>query len=72
MAKLIIATPNTNSWMFRFKFKQNWFSLQPPGHLQLFNLKNLSNVLHKQGIRDRTEAKHQYEMSFTYMQQVKQ
>ena len=47
--KLIIATPNTKSWMFNLKFKQNWFSLQPPGHLQLFNLSNLSAILTQQG-----------------------
>jgi 2-polyprenyl-3-methyl-5-hydroxy-6-metoxy-1,4-benzoquinol methylase len=61
--KLIIATPNTNSWMFRFKFKQNWFSLQPPGHLQLFNLKNLSNILHKQGFeieRGKTSIRNEF------------
>jgi 2-polyprenyl-3-methyl-5-hydroxy-6-metoxy-1,4-benzoquinol methylase len=47
--KLVIATPNSDSFLFRSIHKQNWFSLDPPRHLILFNKKNLSDIVSKSG-----------------------
>lgn len=43
--RLIIATPNNKSWIYNKVFKQNWFSLDPPRHVMLYNSKCLSNLL---------------------------
>lgn len=42
--KLVIATPNTKSWQRRL-YKENWFQLDPPRHLHLFNPENLETVV---------------------------
>ncbi|WP_430406610.1 class I SAM-dependent methyltransferase [Fluviicola sp.] len=42
--RLIIATPNTKNWQ-RGLYKRNWFQLDPPRHLHLFNPNNLEVVI---------------------------
>lgn len=42
--KLVIATPNTKNWQ-RGLYKENWFPLDPPRHLHLFNPGNLETVV---------------------------
>lgn len=42
--KLVIATPNTKNWQ-RQLYKQNWYQLEPPRHLHLFNPDNLEVVV---------------------------
>ncbi len=42
--KLVIATPNTKNWQ-RGLYKENWFQLDPPRHLHLFNPDNLELVV---------------------------
>ncbi|MNY10010.1 Ubiquinone biosynthesis O-methyltransferase [compost metagenome] len=42
--KLVIATPNTSNWQ-RGLYKENWFPLDPPRHLHLFNPGNLETVI---------------------------
>jgi SAM-dependent methyltransferase len=46
--RLSIATPNTRSLLHR-KFREDWFALQPPGHLYLFNRDALADALRKGG-----------------------
>lgn len=50
--KIVIATPNTDSWLLK-RYKSNWMQLDPPRHLQLFNLKNLSGLLSQTGFKIR-------------------
>jgi 2-polyprenyl-3-methyl-5-hydroxy-6-metoxy-1,4-benzoquinol methylase len=47
---LIMATPNANSWMFRRLFRSNWFSLDPPRHLFIYNKNNLSTIFQDAGL----------------------
>lgn len=49
--KLVLATPNNKSWMYRNIFQQNWFSLDPPRHVLIYNRKNLSGILEQQNFR---------------------
>lgn len=46
--RLIIATPNANSFGHR-KFGKNWRGLEPPRHLYIFSKNNLQAVLHQHG-----------------------
>jgi 2-polyprenyl-3-methyl-5-hydroxy-6-metoxy-1,4-benzoquinol methylase len=43
--RLVIATPNTKSWIYNKVFKAHWFSLDPPRHVILYNRKSLCNLL---------------------------
>jgi 2-polyprenyl-3-methyl-5-hydroxy-6-metoxy-1,4-benzoquinol methylase len=49
---LIIETPNTQSWLHKYVFKENWFPLEPPRHLLIFNPKNLENLVRKAGFEN--------------------
>jgi 2-polyprenyl-3-methyl-5-hydroxy-6-metoxy-1,4-benzoquinol methylase len=51
--QLVILTPNTESWGHRH-FKQDWRGLEPPRHLQIFNLRNLSRAVQDAGFSLRT------------------
>jgi methionine biosynthesis protein MetW len=42
--QLVIATPNAGNWQ-RQLYKENWFQLDPPRHLHLFNLNNMEVVV---------------------------
>lgn len=42
--KLIIATPNAGGWQMNH-YKENWYILEPPRHLHLFNPENLETVV---------------------------
>jgi 2-polyprenyl-3-methyl-5-hydroxy-6-metoxy-1,4-benzoquinol methylase len=46
--RLAIATPNARSWLHR-RFHENWFALDPPRHLYLFNRHALASTLRKAG-----------------------
>lgn len=46
--KLVITTPNTNSLLHK-KYKQNWYQLDPPRHLNLFNNDNMDVLVRKNG-----------------------
>jgi 2-polyprenyl-3-methyl-5-hydroxy-6-metoxy-1,4-benzoquinol methylase len=46
--RLIVATPNVNSWFHR-KFRQNWVHLDPPRHLYLFGTGTLADVVRRSG-----------------------
>ena len=48
--KLVMATPNVNSWGHR-KFGINWLSLEPPRHLHLFSQKTLKDCLYRSGFK---------------------
>ncbi|MFN8415003.1 MAG: class I SAM-dependent methyltransferase [Cytophagaceae bacterium] len=45
---LIIATPNTANWQHGV-YKDQWFQLDPPRHLHLFNNKNLETIVKRNG-----------------------
>ncbi|MBV6644236.1 MAG: methyltransferase domain-containing protein [Cyclobacteriaceae bacterium] len=47
---LVVATPNTDNWIFK-KYESHWMQLDPPRHLQLFNLKNLSALMAGKGFQ---------------------
>lgn len=47
---LMIATPNTDSLGFQYGLK-NWFHLDSPRHLVLYNRKSLRLLLHKTGFK---------------------
>ncbi len=42
--KLVIATPNTKTWQLKL-YQENWYQLDPPRHLHLFNPTNLEVVI---------------------------
>jgi methionine biosynthesis protein MetW len=42
--RLVIATPNVENWQHRF-YGINWFQLDPPRHLHLFNIGNLETIV---------------------------
>ena len=42
--KLVIATPNTESWQHNI-YKEHWLQLDPPRHLHIFNINNLEEVV---------------------------
>ncbi len=42
--RLVVATPNTDNWQHRL-YKKDWFQLDPPRHLHLFNIKNLEKII---------------------------
>jgi methionine biosynthesis protein MetW len=42
--KLVIATPNTESWQHNV-YKEHWLQLDPPRHLHIFNINNLEQVV---------------------------
>ena len=46
---LIIETPNTNSWLHKYIYKENWFPLEPPRHIMIFNPQNLDRLVRKAG-----------------------
>jgi 2-polyprenyl-3-methyl-5-hydroxy-6-metoxy-1,4-benzoquinol methylase len=46
--RLSLATPNTNSYWHQI-FGKNWFALQPPCHLHLFNRASLTQLLQQAG-----------------------
>lgn len=46
---LVIATPNTKSMLHEGHFGRNWLSLDPPRHLYLFNLDNLTTFARRAG-----------------------
>jgi 2-polyprenyl-3-methyl-5-hydroxy-6-metoxy-1,4-benzoquinol methylase len=48
---LVIATPNTESWIHKTIYKENYFSLDPPRHLFLFNRKNLTTLFKRAGFK---------------------
>lgn len=48
--RLVIATPNTRSMLHRW-FKANWFALDPPRHLHLFNCRALASLLRMAGFQ---------------------
>ncbi len=47
---LILSTPNTGSWGFKYGLK-NWFHLDAPRHLILYNYKSLSLLLERAGFK---------------------
>ena len=47
--KLIIATPNTGSWMHKM-YGKYWLHLDPPRHLHLFNNTNLERIINRNGL----------------------
>lgn len=47
---LIVATPNTDSWGFKLGLK-DWFHLDAPRHLILYNRRSLAVLLKKTGFR---------------------
>jgi 2-polyprenyl-3-methyl-5-hydroxy-6-metoxy-1,4-benzoquinol methylase len=46
---LIIETPNTNSWLHKYIYKEYWLNLDPPRHLLLFNPQNLKKLVNNAG-----------------------
>lgn len=46
--QLVVLTPNSESWGSRL-FGEDWRGLEPPRHLQLFNLRNLGELARKSG-----------------------
>jgi 2-polyprenyl-3-methyl-5-hydroxy-6-metoxy-1,4-benzoquinol methylase len=42
--KLVIATPNTESWQHSI-YHEHWLQLDPPRHLHIFNIDNLETVV---------------------------
>jgi 2-polyprenyl-3-methyl-5-hydroxy-6-metoxy-1,4-benzoquinol methylase len=42
--KLVIATPNTESWQHKI-YNDTWLQLDPPRHLHIFNIGNLETVV---------------------------
>jgi 2-polyprenyl-3-methyl-5-hydroxy-6-metoxy-1,4-benzoquinol methylase len=61
--QIILATPNSKSWMFNEKFNSNWFSLHSPGHVQIFNRKNLCSLLESYGFKittSKTSARNEW------------
>lgn len=48
--RLIIATPNTGSWGFRWT-RSHWFHLDTPRHLAIFNLNSLINLCRQVGLK---------------------
>lgn len=53
--RLVVTTPNLNSWGHRF-FKDSWFPLDPPRHLYLFTFNSLQGVLKSSGFKVRSAA----------------
>lgn len=49
--RLAIATPNSRSLLHR-RFGQDWFALDPPRHLHLFNRDSLAALLRRAGFGD--------------------
>lgn len=49
--KLVIATPNSNSWQHRYLYKKNWMQLDAPRHLNIFNPQNLTKVVERNGMK---------------------
>jgi 2-polyprenyl-3-methyl-5-hydroxy-6-metoxy-1,4-benzoquinol methylase len=47
--EVVITTPNAQSWMFNFWFKDSWYALQAPAHLHIFNLRNLITLFNNKG-----------------------
>jgi len=47
--QIVIATPNSNSWLFRSIFHSYWYPLEIPRHFHIFNLTNLSTLINKVG-----------------------
>jgi methionine biosynthesis protein MetW len=48
--RLVIATPNAESWGHRL-FASSWFPLEPPRHLHVFNHSSLTLLAQKSGFR---------------------
>ncbi|VVB70780.1 Ubiquinone biosynthesis O-methyltransferase [uncultured archaeon] len=48
--KIIISTPNSNSWAFRW-FKKNWYALDSPRHVYLYSPENLELLAKKNGLK---------------------
>lgn len=48
--KLVIATPNTESWQHNV-YKENWLQLDPPRHLHIFNINNLEKVVKRNNLK---------------------
>lgn len=46
--QLSLVTPNTQSYLHR-KFRQNWFAIDPPRHLHLFNPSSMKLLLKQAG-----------------------
>lgn len=57
---LIVATPNTDSWGFRLGLK-DWFHLDSPRHLILYNRGSLRLLLEKTGFKARNFKKIPYD-----------
>ncbi|MBL8150875.1 MAG: class I SAM-dependent methyltransferase [Blastocatellia bacterium] len=49
--KLILVTPNTESWGHK-KYGRNWRGLEPPRHLFLFNSQNMRSTVEKSGFQN--------------------
>jgi 2-polyprenyl-3-methyl-5-hydroxy-6-metoxy-1,4-benzoquinol methylase len=49
---LIIETPNSLSWLHMYIYKQNWFSLDPPRHIMIYNPCNLKEMVSMAGFSD--------------------
>jgi len=47
--KVVMATPNSDSWLYTDVFKENWLSLHPPAHIHIFNLDNLGDLVKNAG-----------------------
>lgn len=47
--KLVIATPNNKSWLFLNVFKKDWFPLDAPRHITLFNRNSLMALFKDKG-----------------------
>jgi 2-polyprenyl-3-methyl-5-hydroxy-6-metoxy-1,4-benzoquinol methylase len=47
--RLIIATPNTDNWQHAY-YGKFWFQLDPPRHLHIFNIKNLGDIVRRNGM----------------------
>lgn len=61
--KLIISTPNSNSWLFKRVFHEAWYCLDPPRHLNIFNLQNLAKIVQSTGFKiqkSKTTARNEF------------
>jgi|TARA_B110000240_G_C13451305_1_gene432622 2-polyprenyl-3-methyl-5-hydroxy-6-metoxy-1,4-benzoquinol methylase len=49
--KVVMATPNSDSWMYTDLFQGDWLSLHPPAHIHIFNLDNLGKAATDAGFK---------------------
>lgn len=68
---LIVATPNTDSWGFKLGLK-DWFHLDAPRHLILYNQRSLETLLEKTGFKVRNLKKISYDFPLDLFWSVKE